>query len=129
MVQAGLSIMQDPTISKITKAKGAAGVIQVAKCLPSKQKALSSNSQCCQKQIKTKNPRATTIIKPSEATMATLMKVPKSWVPVAHAYNSSYLGGKNQEGCRSKSAQASSSPDPITKILNTKKGLAEYLKW
>jgi hypothetical protein len=96
MVQAGLSIMQDPTISKITKAKGAAGVIQVAKCLPSKQKALSSNSQCCQKQIKTKNPRATTIIKPSEATMATLMKVPKSWVPVAHAYNSSYLGGIDQ---------------------------------
>jgi hypothetical protein len=38
-----------------------------------------------------------------------------SQVPVAHAYNTSYLGGRDQEDCGSKPAQANSSRDPISK--------------
>jgi hypothetical protein len=38
-----------------------------------------------------------------------------SRVPVAHAYNTSYLGGRDQEDCGSKPAQANSSRDPISK--------------
>jgi hypothetical protein len=35
---------------------------------------------------------------------------------VAHAYNPSYSGGRDQEDCGSKPAQANSSRDPILKI-------------
>jgi hypothetical protein len=37
-------------------------------------------------------------------------------VLVAHAYNPSYLGGREQEDHSSKPAQANSSRDPISKI-------------
>jgi hypothetical protein len=36
-------------------------------------------------------------------------------MPVAHAYNSSYSGGKDQEDRSSKPVQANSSQDPILK--------------
>jgi hypothetical protein len=39
---------------------------------------------------------------------------------VAHAYNPSYSGGRDQENHSSKPAQANSSQDPILKIPNTK---------
>jgi hypothetical protein len=41
---------------------------------------------------------------------------------VAYACNPSYSGGKGQEDCSSKPAQANSSKDPILKTSNTKKG-------
>jgi hypothetical protein len=40
---------------------------------------------------------------------------------VAHACNSSYSGGRNQEDSSSKSARANSSRDPISKIPDTKR--------
>jgi hypothetical protein len=40
-----------------------------------------------------------------------------SWVPVAHSYNPSYSGGRNQEDSGSKPAWANSSQDPISKTL------------
>jgi hypothetical protein len=43
-----------------------------------------------------------------------------SQVHVAHAYNPSYSGGRDQEDHGSKPAQASSSQDPISKIPITK---------
>jgi hypothetical protein len=42
------------------------------------------------------------------------------WVPVAHACNPSYSGGRDQDNCSLKSAWANSSQDPISKIPNTK---------
>jgi hypothetical protein len=48
------------------------------------------------------------------------------WVSVAHAYNPSYSGGRDQKDYSSKSAQANSSQDPITKKKkNHQKGLVE----
>jgi hypothetical protein len=47
---------------------------------------------------------------------------------VAHSCNPSYSGGKDQEDCGSKPAQANSSQDPISKKPFTKKGLVEWLK-
>jgi hypothetical protein len=49
-------------------------------------------------------------------------------VPVAHACNPSYPGGRDQENCGSKPAWANSSRDRISKIAITKKGLVEWLK-
>jgi hypothetical protein len=40
---------------------------------------------------------------------------------VAHACNPSYLGGRDQEDCSSKPAQANSSQDPILKKTHQKK--------
>jgi hypothetical protein len=40
---------------------------------------------------------------------------------VAHICNPSYSGGRDQEDCGSKPAQANISQDPISKILNIKK--------
>jgi hypothetical protein len=45
-----------------------------------------------------------------------------SQVPVAHACNPSYSGGRDQEDHGLKPAQENSSQDPILKIPNTKKG-------
>jgi hypothetical protein len=45
-----------------------------------------------------------------------------SQVPVAHACNPSYSGGRDQEDCSSKLAQANSLRVPILKIHNTTKG-------
>jgi hypothetical protein len=47
---------------------------------------------------------------------------------MAHAYNSSFLEGKDKEDCGLKSAQANSSGDPILKNTITKKGMADWLK-
>jgi hypothetical protein len=47
---------------------------------------------------------------------------------VAHAYNSSYSGGRDQEDCGSKPAWTNSSQDPISKKSFTKRGLVEWLK-
>jgi hypothetical protein len=44
---------------------------------------------------------------------------------MAHTYNPSYSGGRDQEDRGLKAAWANSSGDPISKILITKKGLAE----
>jgi hypothetical protein len=40
---------------------------------------------------------------------------------VAHSYNPSYSGGRDQEDCGLKLAQANSLRDPISKIPNTKR--------
>jgi hypothetical protein len=49
---------------------------------------------------------------------------------VAHAYNPSYSGGRDQEDQDLKPVQANSLRDLLLKILNTgKEGLAKYLKW
>jgi hypothetical protein len=45
-----------------------------------------------------------------------------SLVPVAHACNPSYSGGRQQEDCSSKPAWANSLQDPISKKHFTKKG-------
>jgi hypothetical protein len=52
-------------------------------------------------------------------------KLFNSRVPVAHACNPSYSGGRDQEDHTSKPARANSLQDPILKMRNTKKGLAE----
>jgi hypothetical protein len=44
---------------------------------------------------------------------------------VAHAYNSSYSGGRDQEDHNSKPAQANSSTRPYLEKLFTKIGLAQ----
>jgi hypothetical protein len=44
------------------------------------------------------------------------------WEPMAYACNSSYSVGRDQEDHRSNQAQANSSGDPVSKILNTKQG-------
>jgi hypothetical protein len=49
-------------------------------------------------------------------------------VVVAHAYNSSYLGGRDQEDDL-KPARANNPQDPLSKIFSTEKGLVEWLKW
>jgi hypothetical protein len=50
-------------------------------------------------------------------------------VPVAHAFNPSYPGGRDQEDHSLKPAQANSSQHPILKKKKiTKKGLVEWLK-
>jgi hypothetical protein len=46
----------------------------------------------------------------------------KGWALVAHAYNPSYSGGRDQKDLGSKPAQANSSRDPTLKKPNTKKG-------
>jgi hypothetical protein len=43
-------------------------------------------------------------------------------MPVAHAYNPSYLGGRDQRDHSSTPAQAHISQDLISKIPNTKQG-------
>jgi hypothetical protein len=48
---------------------------------------------------------------------------------VAHAYNPNYLGDKDQEDHGSKPAWENNLRDPISKILNTKTGLVEWLEW
>jgi hypothetical protein len=47
---------------------------------------------------------------------------------VAHAYNSSYSGGRDQEDYGLKPAQANSSQDPILKKPFPIKGLVAWLK-
>jgi hypothetical protein len=52
-----------------------------------------------------------------------------SWAPVAHAYNSSYSGGRDQQDHGSKPDWTNSSPDPVLKkIITKKKGLMKWLK-
>jgi hypothetical protein len=50
------------------------------------------------------------------------------WVPVTHAYNPSYSGGRDQEDHSSKPAQANSSERPYLEKLFTKIGLVERLR-
>jgi hypothetical protein len=51
-----------------------------------------------------------------------LIKIyPQGWALVVHAYNSTCLGGRDQEDRSPKPTGANSSQDPILKILNTKK--------
>jgi hypothetical protein len=50
------------------------------------------------------------------------------WVPVAHACNPSYSGGRDQEDLGLKPAQANSSWDPISRKPIIIKGLVEWLK-
>jgi hypothetical protein len=51
-----------------------------------------------------------------------------SWAPVAHAYNPSYSGGKDQEDLGSKLAWANSSTSPYLQKPYTKIGLVEWPK-
>jgi hypothetical protein len=44
-----------------------------------------------------------------------------SWAPVAHACNTSYLGGRDQKDCGLKPTQANSLHDPILKKCITKR--------
>jgi hypothetical protein len=48
---------------------------------------------------------------------------------IAHTCNSSYSGSRDQEDHGVKPAWANSSQRSYLKIPNTKKGLAEWLKW
>jgi hypothetical protein len=57
-----------------------------------------------------------------------LAKESPSWVPVAHAYNPSYSGGRDQEDLSSKPAQENSSQDLYLKKTHHNKGLVEWLK-
>jgi hypothetical protein len=47
---------------------------------------------------------------------------------VAHAYNPSYSGGRDQEDYGSKPAWANRLGDPILKKIHHEKGLVEWLK-
>jgi hypothetical protein len=47
---------------------------------------------------------------------------------VAHTYNPSYSGDRDQEDLNLKPAQAISSGDSILKMPITKKGLVEWIK-
>jgi hypothetical protein len=47
---------------------------------------------------------------------------------MAHIYNPSYPGGRDQEDQGSKPARANSSKDPISKSPTQKKRLVEWLK-
>jgi hypothetical protein len=49
-------------------------------------------------------------------------------VPVAHSYNPSYSGGRDQEDCSLKPAWANSSARPYLKKPFSKIGLVEWLK-
>jgi hypothetical protein len=51
-----------------------------------------------------------------------------SQVPVAHASNPSYSGGRDHEGRGSKPLWANNSRDAISKKPNTKKSWLEWLK-
>jgi hypothetical protein len=53
----------------------------------------------------------------------------RSLIPVAHACNPIYSGGRGQEDCGSKPAPANSSRGPMWKMANTKQGWWEWLKW
>jgi hypothetical protein len=55
-------------------------------------------------------------------------KVNPSQVLVTHAYYPSYSGGRDQEDCSSKPAQANSSTRPYLEKTHHKKGLVEWLK-
>jgi hypothetical protein len=46
----------------------------------------------------------------------------RSLVPVAHACNPIYSGGRDREDCGSKPSPANSLRDPISRIPNTKQG-------
>jgi hypothetical protein len=97
LVQANLSKKQD-CFSEIAQN----GVMaQVAEHLPSKCEALSSNSSPAKKKKWRKY--ATGLIRN------------QSWVPMAHTYNPSYSGGRDQEDCGLKPAWANSPWDPISK--------------
>jgi hypothetical protein len=43
------------------------------------------------------------------------------WMPLAHAYNPSYSGGRDQKDCTLRSAWINSSQGPISRIANTKR--------
>jgi hypothetical protein len=47
---------------------------------------------------------------------------------VAHTFNPSYSGSRDQKDSSSKPNQAKSSRDPISKKIHHKKGLMEWLK-
>jgi hypothetical protein len=49
-------------------------------------------------------------------------------VPVAHVYNLSYLGGRDQEDSSSKPTWGNSSARPYLENTHHKKGLVEWLK-
>jgi hypothetical protein len=59
------------------------------------------------------------------STFISMLQIPSkpglSWALVAHACNPSYTGGRDQEDCGSKPAQANSLRDPISKKLITKR--------
>jgi hypothetical protein len=52
---------------------------------------------------------------------ALLIKMLFSQASEAHAYNPSYLGGRDQEDCGLKPGRANGSRDPISKIAITKR--------
>jgi hypothetical protein len=57
------------------------------------------------------------------------MKKVGNWASVAHACNPSYSGGRDEENHSSKSAQANSSRDLISKKPITKKGWQSGLRF
>jgi hypothetical protein len=58
----------------------------------------------------------------------TPVRITISQAPVAHACNSSYSGGRDQEDRGLKPARANSLRDLISKTTHLKKGLVEWLK-
>jgi hypothetical protein len=57
-----------------------------------------------------------------------MVTIKKSWASVAHTYNPSYSGGRDEEDGSSKSAQPNGSKDPISKENHHKNGLVRWLK-
>jgi hypothetical protein len=57
-----------------------------------------------------------------------ISKQRNSWVPMAHAYNPSYSGGRDQEDHGLKPARSNNSIRPYLEKTLCKKGLAEWLK-
>jgi hypothetical protein len=65
----------------------------------------------------------------SKVSTTFLIKGEGCQAPVAHAYNPSYLGGRDQEDPGSKPGWANSSQNPLLKKKNHhKKGLVEWFK-
>jgi hypothetical protein len=81
----------------------------VVEHLPSKLEALSSNPSAAKK----------------KKMLYIREKYTFNWEPVAHVCNPSYSGGRDQEDCGLKSAQANSSRRPYLEKTHHKKGLVK----
>jgi hypothetical protein len=101
-------IFQETPSRKNTSQKRVGRVAQGVELLPSKGEALSSNSNTTKKEIE---------------------KRKGNWASVAHAYSSSYSGGRDQENRGSKSALGKQFKRPYLKCIQHKKGLVKWLKW
>jgi hypothetical protein len=72
-------------------------------------------------QPQSSKPSKESVLKEEEVICQNLLKTNASWVLMAHCYNPSYSGGRDQEDHSLKPAQANSLQDPISKNPFTKK--------